>query len=235
MALSFTQETKTSLTSSYKREKRKAQFIILSYVVMPLDFSLLLAPLLPGFPLPGSACRAASPGASRHRLQSSVTLCPTGQPGQVPQDITPHTSSSPAPPIPPYSGSWLWFLFTCTPSLPPTTTLLSQRSLSSPCIPPDSPLAGNAGPSHVPGDGPLLQHCPPAAPWNGEPSKSSAQAQPRPTDTWPQSTSSIGPAGPTRAETWSNPASGRGTHTLLQCSVLSKTQLILVHMSFLKV
>lgn len=33
---------------------------------MPLNFSLLLAPLLPGFHFPGSACCAASLGASHH-------------------------------------------------------------------------------------------------------------------------------------------------------------------------
>lgn len=199
---------------------------------MSLDFLLLLAPLLPCFHFPGSACHAPSLGASHHWVLGHTLphwAAWASSPGHHPL-LLPTTSHPILAP-----GFWLWSLFTCRPSLLPTATLLSQRSLSSPCIPPDPPLTSNAGSSHVSADGPLLQHCPPAAPWNAEPSKGSALAQPHPTDLAPKHLS--GSAGPC----WRPPGlrrgatlpMARGSPTLLQCSVSSKTQLI-VHMIFLK-
>lgn len=87
---------------------------------MPLDFSLQLAPLLPGFHLPGSTCCAAPLSASRHWVQSLVTLCPTGQPRQVPPG---HHTTSPPPArrFPPHPGSQLPALVSTHPrTFPPT-------------------------------------------------------------------------------------------------------------------
>lgn len=99
--LALSKKQKNHLFHHIKGKKGKLQILIFFIVVMLLDFSLLLAPLLPGFHFPGSACPATSLGASCPGCSSPGSgLC---SPAHLPSHLLQHSPGDSSPWIPPGS------------------------------------------------------------------------------------------------------------------------------------
>lgn len=201
-----------------KGKKGKLQFIIFLIAAMLLDFSLLLAPLLPGFHFLGSACPADSLGASCPGGSPWSHPAPPGSPGEFPR--TPHpTPAAPwhlAPATHP--GSWLLALVLVhVHTFPPTYCNTLQVS--------PAPgfhqvlLTGSAGSSPPPA---LPTHCPLKCQTLEGLSSGTAWSY-RHQSTFLPALALLGPPGLRRGATL--PGS-TGSPKLLQCSVLSQTQLI---------